>query len=72
MRRRDQHHLPPTPHQVSWRLEADHPELPVLLSSGYTDEKSQWPVILQKGYRFLEKPYSLDTLLRAIKQTISS
>ena len=41
--------------------------LNILLSSGYTDTKSQWSKIMQKGYRFLQKPYTLIDLLRAIK-----
>ena len=44
------------------------PGLKVLFSSGYSDHKSQWPVIQKKGYRFLEKPYALADLLRAIHE----
>jgi len=39
------------------------PGLPVILSSGYTDEESQWPLIRKRGYPFLPKPYRLDALL---------
>jgi DNA-binding NtrC family response regulator len=45
-------------------------ELRILLSSGYTDHKSQWPVIEGRGFRFLQKPYGLTDLLRAIKGAI--
>jgi len=45
-------------------------ELRVLLSSGYTDHKSQWPVIRERGFRFLQKPYALTDLLQAIKDAI--
>ena len=45
-------------------------ELRILLSSGYTDHKSQWPVIRKKGFRFLQKPYGLTDLLRAIREAI--
>lgn len=44
--------------------------LPVMVCSGYTDSKSQWMVIKKKGYRFLQKPYSLYDLLCAIRETI--
>ena len=44
------------------------PGLKVLFSSGYSDHKSQWPVIQRKGYRFLEKPYALSDLLMAIHE----
>lgn len=46
------------------------PGIKVILSSGYTDQKSQWPVIRSKGYRFLQKPYSLNDLLRTLKDTL--
>lgn len=45
------------------------PSAQVLLSSGYTDQKSQWPVIKAKGYRFLQKPYALSELLKIVKET---
>jgi PAS domain S-box-containing protein len=47
------------------------PDLKVLLSSGYTDHKNQWPIIRKKGYRFLPKPYSLIELLISIRDALS-
>ncbi len=46
------------------------PDLPVLLSSGYADQKSQWPIIRDKGFRFLQKPYSLHDLLSTIREVL--
>jgi len=46
------------------------PDLSVLLSSGYADMKSQWSAIEEKGFPFLEKPYSLSSLLQATKEAI--
>ena len=46
--------------------------LRILVSSGYTDHKSQWPVIRKKGIRFLQKPYVLTTLLQAIREAIDA
>ncbi|MDY7041354.1 MAG: ATP-binding protein, partial [Chloroflexota bacterium] len=48
------------------------PDLPVLLSSGYTDQKSQWTSIRERGIRFIQKPYSLYELLRAIRNAIDA
>lgn len=45
-------------------------ELRVLLTSGYTDDKSRWPLIRERGYPFLQKPYPLQTLLHTIRQTL--
>ncbi|MGA1874503.1 MAG: ATP-binding protein [bacterium] len=47
------------------------PSLLVLLSSGYTDKKLQWPLIQEKGYRFLQKPYSMADLLTTIKSVLN-
>lgn len=41
--------------------------LKFLLTSGYTDQKSQWRAIQEKGYPFLQKPYKLAEMLEKIK-----
>ncbi|MFH1501915.1 MAG: PAS domain-containing protein [Candidatus Eisenbacteria bacterium] len=51
-------------------LAQEKPDVRVMLSSGYTDQKSQWPVIEEKGYRFLQKPYSLTELLNAVREAV--
>jgi len=52
------------------QLLSHKPELRILLSSSYTDHKSQWPVIRERGFIFLQKPYALADLLRAIREAI--
>jgi len=44
----------------------------VVLSSGYTDERAQWPTIRERGFRFLPKPYTLVGLLKAIREVLGS
>jgi two-component system cell cycle sensor histidine kinase/response regulator CckA len=44
--------------------------LKVLLSSGYTDDKSQWEAIRKRGFRFMQKPFTLMGLLRAVRASI--
>ncbi|MDO9462729.1 MAG: ATP-binding protein, partial [Deltaproteobacteria bacterium] len=46
------------------------PDVRILLCSGYMDDKSQWPVINEKGFRFIQKPYTLVNLLRAVREAI--
>lgn len=48
-----------------------NPEISVLLSSGYSDDRSQWPLIREKGLQFLQKPYALPDLLQAIRTAVS-
>jgi DNA-binding NtrC family response regulator len=40
------------------------PGLPVILSSGYSDHKLQLPLIEERGYRFLKKPYTMLELMQ--------
>jgi signal transduction histidine kinase/CheY-like chemotaxis protein len=47
-----------------------NPDLKILLTSGYLDKKSEWPYIKERNYRFIEKPYTLVALLKAIKESI--
>jgi PAS domain S-box-containing protein len=52
-----------------YRLKRD---IRVLLTSGYTDQKSQWPVIQEKGYPFLQKPFTLAGLLRTVHEMLNT
>ncbi len=49
------------------RLRTSRPGLPVLLSSGYVDDKLGWPEIERRAYPFLPKPYGAGQLLRAVR-----
>ena len=49
----------------------EKPDIHVIFSSGYSDHKSQWPVIRDKGYYFLQKPYSLTKLISAAGEVLS-
>ena len=53
-------------------LHALKPGFHVLFSSGYGNHKSEWPDIFEKGFRFIEKPYSFPDLLRTIKEVIQA
>lgn len=48
-----------------------NPALRVLLSSGYLDDKSQLPIIRQRGFHFIQKPYAVHALLEAVKSTLA-
>jgi FixJ family two-component response regulator len=54
---------------ADWLL-AKKPELAILLTSGYPDQRAQWPIIREKGFRFLRKPYGLSELLPVIREVI--
>ena len=53
-----------------WINVSSEPGLNVLLSSGYLDSKSQLKTIREKGYDFIQKPYTLVNLLKAIRKSI--
>jgi PAS domain S-box-containing protein len=53
-------------------LRTYQPNLPVLLCSGYTDERARLNTIIERGYLFLQKPYSLTELLRIIRRLLAT
>ena len=53
-------------------LLAIKPDLPVLLTSGYADERARWSMIQAKGYHFLQKPYPIATLLGAVRNLLNT
>mgnify|MGYP006278190445 CR=1 FL=1 len=46
------------------------PGLPVIMSSGYTDEKSKQSKIIDRGLPFIQKPYEAKDLLKTVKQNL--
>jgi PAS domain S-box-containing protein len=58
--------------ELAEQILCSNPEIKVMIGSGYTDEKSQWPIIREKGYPFIHKPYSVPDLIKAIKETIQA
>jgi len=58
--------------QLVEEIKAKKPEIVVILSSGYTDQKSQWKHIADFGYNFLQKPYDLKELLLKVNQALKS
>jgi CheY-like chemotaxis protein len=58
--------------QLAEELTSRKPQLKTLLTSGYTDKKSQFPLIKEKNIPFLEKPYDTVRLLQKIKAILLS
>jgi two-component system, cell cycle sensor histidine kinase and response regulator CckA len=52
-------------------IRAQRPDLPILLCSGYTDERSHWDTISEKGFHYLQKPYPLAVLLNTVQTILS-
>ncbi|MBN2601229.1 MAG: PAS domain S-box protein, partial [Candidatus Marinimicrobia bacterium] len=46
-------------------------DIPVIMSSGYTEEKVQQTIIQKQGFRFLQKPYNLQEMLLTVKQVLN-
>ncbi|OGF57898.1 MAG: hypothetical protein A2497_04280, partial [Candidatus Firestonebacteria bacterium RifOxyC12_full_39_7] len=53
------------------RLLLEKPEFKVILCSGYLDDRSQQQLIHGKGHKFLHKPFQLNELLVAVKETLA-
>jgi CheY-like chemotaxis protein len=56
--------------ELAQTLRERRPQLPILLTSGYTEHKSKWTDIRDKGFPFLQKPYRLAELLKAVQETM--
>jgi len=52
------------------RLRRERPELPIVLSSGYTAATAERRFAVDHGCHFLQKPYSRDALLDQVKQIL--
>lgn len=53
-------------------LLAQKPGLKVLLTSGYVDSKSKWNMIMERHFCFVQKPYNVADLLKAVKGAVKS
>jgi PAS domain S-box-containing protein len=49
----------------------DQAQIPILLVSGYPDQKSQWSTIRTRGVPFIQKPYTMSTLLQSVKELLT-
>ena len=52
------------------RLLERKPGLRIVLSSGYSDARSDWRAIQERGYPYIQKPYALSDLLRAVSEVL--
>ncbi|MBP7735646.1 MAG: AAA family ATPase [Spirochaetes bacterium] len=52
------------------KLLAMNPGLAVILSSGYSDQKSEWERINDIGYVFLQKPYAAEKLVLTVHDVL--
>jgi PAS domain S-box-containing protein len=57
--------------ELAERLTASRPELPVLFMSGYTDDVVVRHGVARDGRSFLPKPFTRETLLRAVSEVFS-
>ena len=51
---------------------ARNPDLAVLISSGYTDERSRWQTIQNRGFPFLAKPHSPSRLVSVVREVLAN
>jgi len=56
--------------QLVDEMRRKRPDLKVLLTSGYTDDRSQWVSIQEMGLPFLRKPYPVASLLQAVRDAL--
>jgi CheY-like chemotaxis protein len=54
------------------RVTSARPEVKVLYMSGYTDQAIVHHGVLEQGIAYLEKPFSIDSLTRAVRSTLDA
>ncbi len=52
-------------------LTAGDPGIRVLLTSGYSDERSRWPEIQARGLKLIQKPYTIPALLGTVHRALA-
>jgi two-component system cell cycle sensor histidine kinase/response regulator CckA len=56
--------------ELIMEFKEQNPNLKVLLNSGYTSDRSNLEKIQKEGLRFLQKPYSVESLLKTVREII--
>ncbi len=57
--------------ELAQQIRASHPDLPVLMTSGYTGDRARVEDILGEELRFLQKPYKLADLYRQVAAAVA-
>ncbi|MCK5056729.1 MAG: PAS domain S-box protein [Candidatus Aminicenantes bacterium] len=57
--------------QLVEKFLAINPKLKIVLTSGYPGQKSQWADINKKGYIFIQKPFTLTSMLLSVKEALN-
>jgi len=52
------------------QLQAIKGNVPVIMSSGYTEEKSKRRIIVEQNFPFIEKPFNIEEILAVVKKTL--
>jgi two-component system cell cycle sensor histidine kinase/response regulator CckA len=58
--------------ELGTRLRAEHPDLRVIYTSGYSIDLVGREVELREGYNFLQKPYPPRKLVQTVRQLLDS
>ncbi|MEK7674235.1 MAG: response regulator [Verrucomicrobiota bacterium] len=56
--------------ELAEKLQSEKPQLKVLYTSGYSAEIAGQDLALREGFDFLQKPYSPQKLLKAVRDRL--
>jgi PAS domain S-box-containing protein len=56
--------------ELAEALRKKNPDLPVLLFSGYRDQVNRWKHLADKGYAFMNKPFTITILLDTVQNIL--
>ncbi|MFH1369031.1 MAG: ATP-binding protein [Elusimicrobiota bacterium] len=58
--------------ELAKKILSINPDIRILVSSGYLDDKAKLPDIRNMGFHFLPKPYGVEDLLKAVRKVLAS
>ncbi|MCX7905471.1 MAG: response regulator [Elusimicrobiales bacterium] len=54
------------------RIKMSYPQIKIIFNSGYVDSKSRWYEIEKKGFKFIQKPYTIRELINTIEEELNN
>ena len=57
---------------LACQLLSQNSALQVLMTSGHSEDRWRWPMMREKRFRFIQKPYACAELLEAVREAIGT
>lgn len=58
--------------EIVSQIKNNYPNIKIIFNSGYVDDKSRWYDIEKKGFKFMQKPYTIRELINTIEEELNN